>query len=76
MYAIGIDIGSTAAKAAVLQDGVLAYTVVEPTGFSSVEASERLSARLAEAGFPTDGAASVVSTGYGRACRCPMRARR
>ncbi|MCR5582205.1 MAG: acyl-CoA dehydratase activase [Eggerthellaceae bacterium] len=66
MYAIGIDIGSTAAKAAVLQDGALAYTVVEPTGFSSVEASERLSARLAEAGFPTDGAASVVSTGYGR----------
>ena len=42
MPSIGIDIGSTAAKAAVLEDGRLAETLVCPTGFSSVDAAERL----------------------------------
>lgn len=43
MIGIGIDIGSTAAKAAVV-DGVdsVAWTCVQPTGFSSVDAAERL----------------------------------
>lgn len=68
MYGIGIDVGSTATKAAVLgEDGVLAKTLVMPTGFSSVEAAERVRAELAAAGF--DVAAPdvrVVATGYGR----------
>ena len=43
MIGIGIDIGSTAAKAAVVDgEGSVAWTCVQPTGFSSVDASERL----------------------------------
>lgn len=42
MVGIGIDIGSTATKLAVLEEGgELAYVDVMPTGFSSVEAAER-----------------------------------
>ena len=39
---IGIDIGSTAAKAAVLDGDDIAYTVVVPTGFNGVDAAMRL----------------------------------
>ena len=49
MAAIGIDIGSTAAKAAVVEDGKLVLTLVEPTGFNSVDAANRLAAKLADA---------------------------
>lgn len=68
MVGIGIDIGSTAAKAAVVDgEGSVAWTCVQPTGFSSVDASERLRKALAAAGY--DAAADdarVVATGYGR----------
>lgn len=68
MIGIGIDIGSTAAKAAVVDgEGSVAWTCVQPTGFSSVDASERLRRALAAAGY--DVAADdvrVVATGYGR----------
>lgn len=68
MIGIGIDIGSTAAKAAVVDgEGSVAWTCVQPTGFSSVDASERLREALAAAGY--DVAADdvrVVATGYGR----------
>ena len=68
MIGIGIDIGSTAAKAAVVDGGgSVAWTCVQPTGFSSVDASERLREALAAAGY--DVAADdvrVVATGYGR----------
>ena len=50
MIGIGIDIGSTAAKAAVVDgEGSVAWTCVQPTGFSSVDASERLREALAAA---------------------------
>ena len=65
MYGIGIDIGSTAAKAVVLKDGQVAFTSMVPTGFSSVDAAERLAALLADAGFPVE-RGNVVATGYGR----------
>ena len=65
MVAIGIDIGSTAAKAAVVEDGKLVLTLVEPTGFNSVDAANRLAARLADAGYDV-GECEVVATGYGR----------
>ena len=56
MIGIGIDIGSTAAKAAVVDgEGSVAWTCVQPTGFSSVDASERLRGELAAAGVPTEG---------------------
>ncbi len=68
MIGIGIDIGSTAAKAAVVDgEGSVAWTCVQPTGFSSVDAAERLRGELAAAGY--DVAADdvrVIATGYGR----------
>ena len=68
MMGIGIDIGSTAAKAAVVDgEGSVAWTCVQPTGFSSVDAAERLRGELAAVGY--DVAADdvrVVATGYGR----------
>ena len=68
MIGIGIDIGSTAAKAAVVDgEGSVAWTCVQPTGFSSVDASERLREALAAAGYDvTADDARVVATGYGR----------
>ena len=68
MIGIGIDIGSTAAKAAVVDgEGSVAWTCVQPTGFSSVDASERLREALAAAGYDVTGDdARVIATGYGR----------
>lgn len=65
MIRIGIDIGSTMAKAAVLDGDELVATVLVPTGFSSVDAAERISEDLRGKGFDVDDAA-VVATGYGR----------
>lgn len=68
MIGIGIDIGSTAAKAAVVDgEGSVAWTCVQPTGFSSVDAAERLREALAAAGYDvTADDVRVVATGYGR----------
>lgn len=68
MIGIGIDIGSTAAKAAVVDgEGSVAWTCVQPTGFSSVDASERLREALAAAGYGvTADDVRVIATGYGR----------
>ena len=66
MYQIGIDIGSTSAKAAVIEDGNLAYTSVIPTGYNSVDAAERLKSEIEGAGFAIDKNSKVVATGYGR----------
>ena len=68
MIGIGIDIGSTAAKAAVVDgEGSVAWTCVQPTGFSSVDASERLREALAAAGYDVCADdVRVVATGYGR----------
>lgn len=64
---IGIDVGSTAAKAAALEGDELACTVVVPTGFNGVDAALRLADELRERGIdPTSCDASVVATGYGR----------
>lgn len=65
MYCIGIDIGSTAAKAAVVEGGQLVYTVVMPTGFNGVEAAHRLADNLDEHGYNTN-ELPTVATGYGR----------
>lgn len=65
MASIGIDIGSTAAKAAVVEDGKLVLTLVEPTGFNSVDAAKRLASRLAQEGYDVE-SSCVVATGYGR----------
>ena len=68
VFGIGVDIGSTATKVAVLDAaGALVRTELMPTGYSSVDAAERVAAALDAAGFPVDAAGScVVATGYGR----------
>lgn len=68
MLGIGIDIGSTATKLAVVDgDGGTLFTRQMPTGFSSVDASGRALEELRVAGFdPSDSEARVVATGYGR----------
>lgn len=68
MVGIGIDIGSTAAKAAVVEtDNAIAWTCVMPTGYSSVDAAERLRGELAAAGYDVTGDdVRVIATGYGR----------
>ncbi|MDO4842335.1 MAG: acyl-CoA dehydratase activase [Phoenicibacter congonensis] len=66
MYNIGIDIGSTSAKTAVLEDDKLAFTKVVPTGYNSVDAAERLKEELAGAGYTIEDANGVIATGYGR----------
>lgn len=64
---VGIDIGSTAAKAAVFEGDELACTVVVPTGFNGVDAAMRLADELRARSFdPTSCDARVVATGYGR----------
>ena len=65
---IGIDIGSTATKVAVLDaGGGLVSCDVMPTGFSSVDAAERARQALLARGVDVDGDDSrVVATGYGR----------
>ena len=65
MPSIGIDVGSTAAKAAVFENGRLAETLVCPTGFSSVDAAERLAQQLLARGFDQR-RLPCVATGYGR----------
>ncbi len=80
-YRVGVDIGSTAAKVAVMtpcsssSEGTAEthlsvndeaiFTAVEPTGYSSVEAADRIREKLDCAGYPLD-QCFVVATGYGR----------
>ena len=68
MVGIGTDIGPTAAKAAVVEtDNAIAWTCVMPTGYSSVDAAERLRGELAAAGYDVTGDdVRVIATGYGR----------
>ena len=64
-YRVGIDIGSTATKAAVLDGERIAYTLVIPTGYSSVEAAAQVVEDLEAHGYPR-GECAFVATGYGR----------
>lgn len=64
-YRVGIDIGSTATKAAVLDGDRIAYTLVIPTGYSSVEAAATVVADLEAHGFARAQSA-YCATGYGR----------
>lgn len=66
MYYIGIDIGSSSAKVAVLDErAVLCHTLLRPTGWDSVGTAGQLAAQLAAIGIDT-AANPVVATGYGR----------
>ncbi|NLX63123.1 MAG: CoA activase, partial [Tissierellia bacterium] len=65
MYYVGIDIGSTASKVSVFHDDELKLNFVMPTGWSSVESSNRIRERLKDEGIDIE-EAKVVATGYGR----------
>lgn len=64
-YRVGIDIGSTATKACVLEGDDIAHTVVVPTGYSSVDASRRVLDHLEQSGYPV-AECVFAATGYGR----------
>ncbi|MCF2620946.1 acyl-CoA dehydratase activase [Collinsella tanakaei] len=67
-YGIGVDIGSTATKVTVLDDdGALVHSELMPTGYSSVDAADRVARALAAAGYDVESdAVRIVATGYGR----------
>ena len=65
-YAIGIDIGSTCAKAVVLNENKeICFRLVQPTGWSSVDTAGTIREILLQAGFDPANL-PVVATGYGR----------
>lgn len=65
-YYVGIDIGSTCAKLAVMdQDNHLIRTHVQPTGWSSVDTARNIHEALEKEGIH-DGEYACVATGYGR----------
>lgn len=67
MYYVGIDVGSVAAKAVLIEDGKILAKIIRPTGWSPKEAGrEVFDAVLAEAGVSEDQVAGIVGTGYGR----------
>lgn len=67
-YTLGVDIGSTTAKAAVLDsDEHVVASVVEPTGWSSVDAAENIRRSLEDRGFDVS-KMKTIATGYGRVC--------
>ncbi len=65
MRSIGIDIGSTATKVAVLNNNELELTLLAPTGFSSIEAAQKAAEEL-KAHCIDVADEKVVATGYGR----------
>lgn len=67
MYTMGIDIGSTATKGVIMQDGqeiVISKMVDVGTGTSGVH--RVLDAILADSGLSLDDMAYIIATGYGR----------
>ena len=65
MYQVGLDIGSSAAKTAVIKDGEVVKTYLLNTGFSSRKTAEDIYQMLEKDGIHKDNAA-YVATGYGR----------
>lgn len=65
MYQVGIDIGSSAAKAVVLENDKIIKTILLNTGFSSRKIADDIYEMLAAEGITKDNA-RYVATGYGR----------
>lgn len=65
MYQVGIDIGSSAAKAVVMDQGMICRTILLPTGYSSRQTAEQIYQMLEEEGITRENA-RYVATGYGR----------
>lgn len=65
MYQVGIDIGSSAAKVAVIENDEIIKTLLLPTGFSSRKTAEEIYEKLAAEGITKENA-RYTATGYGR----------
>ncbi len=65
MYQVGIDIGSSAAKVAVIKDGEVVKTLLMDTGFSSRKIADEIYQMLEKDGITKENA-KYVATGYGR----------
>lgn len=65
-YGIGIDVGSTSVKTAIIgTDGEILYTDVRPTGWSTKDTAAAILAEVEALGYPPD-ESRIVATGYGR----------
>ena len=65
MYQVGIDIGSSAAKAVVMNEGEVVRTLLLNTGFNSRKTAEEIYETLKNEGITKENA-RYVATGYGR----------
>ncbi len=65
MYQVGIDIGSSAAKAAVIKDNEVIRTLLLDTGFSSRKVADTIYTTLEAEGITKENT-TYVATGYGR----------
>lgn len=65
-YFVGIDIGSTASKVAVLCEGAVADAFVLPTGWNGRDTARQIYDMLDQKGFAQN--MRCVATGYGRVC--------
>jgi predicted CoA-substrate-specific enzyme activase len=65
MYYSGIDIGSTASKAAIFEDDRLACTFVLPTGWNSRDTADKIFEELNRRGIYSSNS-KITATGYGR----------
>ena len=65
MYQVGIDIGSSMAKAVAMKDGKITKTVLLATGYSSRQTADEIYRIFEEEGIREENAA-YTATGYGR----------
>ena len=65
MYQVGIDIGSSAAKVAVMENGAVIKTLLLNTGFNSRNTADEIYQTLEKDGISKENA-TYVATGYGR----------
>ena len=65
MYQVGIDIGSSAAKVAVIEEDKVVKTILLDTGFSSRKVADEIYSMLESDGITKENA-KYVATGYGR----------
>lgn len=65
MYQVGIDIGSSAAKVAVIADNKVVKTILLDTGFSGRKIAEKIYLMLEKDGITKENS-RYVATGYGR----------
>ena len=66
MIVAGIDVGSSSAKAVIMEEGKILSSRIIPTGPSSVETAQQVMERTLFNGLSMKDIEYIVSTGYGR----------